>query len=186
MPRMPALPRANRVIGRQRLPRSATGVISLVELMTVVLIISILFLAAVPTYQQIQRKARATAIANDLRVFGAVFQAYAHERGSWPAEAAAGVLPTGLDTRDLQVDVWTRPTPMGGKFDWESNQTHPGGTSPGGRWRAAIAINTTPDSAFVVDADLMETIDEALDDGDLSTGNFRAGFGDCPLFILEP
>jgi type II secretory pathway pseudopilin PulG len=183
---MSAPQRPTRLIGRQRLPRSVAGVISLVELMVVVLILSILFLAAVPTYQQIQRKARATAIANDFRVFGAVFQAYAHERGSWPAEATAGVVPTGLNTQDIQVDVWTRSTPMGGKFDWENNQTHPGGTSPGGRWRAAIAINATAESSLIVDADLMETIDEALDDGDLTTGNFRTGFGDCPLYILEP
>lgn len=183
---MSAPSRPARLIGRQRLPRSAVGVISLVELMTVILIISILFVAAVPTYQQIQRKARATAIANNFRVFGAVFQAYAHERGSWPPESAAGLVPVGLTAQDIQIDAWTNPTPMGGQFDWESNQVHPGGTSPGGRWRAAIAINSTGVSPMLIDADLMETIDEALDDGDLTTGNFRAGFGDCPLYILEP
>jgi type II secretory pathway pseudopilin PulG len=183
---MRVLIRPDRLIGRQRLPRSAGGVISLVELMTVVLIISILFLAAVPTYQRIQRKARATAIVNDFRVFGAVFQAYAHEKGAWPPEAPAGVVPAGISGQDIQTDVWTKPTPMGGKFDWEYDQVHPGGTSPGGRWRAALAINSTPDSAMLVDADLLEAIDEALDDGNLTTGNFRLGFGDCPLFILEP
>jgi len=178
--------RSSRLIGPQRLPRSAAGVVSLVELLTVVLIISILFMLAVPTYQRIQRKARATAIVNNFRVFGAVFQAYAHEKGTWPAEVAAGIMPAGIDSEDLQVSNWTRPTPIGGKFDWEYNQTHPGGTSPGGRWRAAIAINSTPDSPLLIDADLFETIDEALDDGDLTTGNFRLGYGDCPLFILEP
>lgn len=178
--------RPTRLIGRQRLPRSAAGVVSLVELMTVVLIISILFLMAVPTYQRIQRKARATAIVNDFRVFGAVFQAYAHEKGSWPAESAAGVVPTGVDAQDISIDVWTRKTAIGGKFDWDFNQAHPGGTSPGGRWRAALAINATADSGLLIDADLFEEIDEALDDGNLTTGNFRLGFGDCPLFILEP
>lgn len=183
---MPVPTRPPRLLGRQRLPRSASGVVSLVELMTVVLIISILFLAAVPTYQRIQRKARATAIVNDFRVFGAVFQAYAHERGSWPAETAAGVLPAGLNEQDIQVDTWVRPTAIGGKFDWEYDQTHPGGTSPGGKWRAAIGISATADSALLIDADLYEAIDEALDDGNLESGNFRLGFGDIPLFILEP
>lgn len=183
---MPTPHRSTRLIGRQRLPRSAGGVISLVEMMIVILIVSILFVLAVPTYQLIQRKARAAAIANDFRVFGSVFQSYAHESGSWPAESAAGVVPVGLGAQDIQIQAWTRPTPMGGKFDWENNQTHPGGTSPGGRWRAAIAINATEDSALLIDADLLEAIDDALDDGDLATGNFRTGFGDCPLFILEP
>ena len=183
---MTASQRPTRLIGRQRLPRSAAGVISLVELLVVVLIISVLFLMAVPTYQRIQRKARATAIVNDFRVFGAVFQAYAHEKGSWPAESAAGIVPTGVDAQDISTDVWTRKTPIGGKFDWDYNQVHPGGTSPGGRWRAALAINATGDSGLLIDADLFEEIDEALDDGNLTTGNFRLGFGDCPLFILEP
>lgn len=183
---MPVLHRPTRLIGRQRLPRSAAGVISMVELLVVVLIIGILFVMAVPTYQRIQRKARAATIINDFRVFGAVFQAYAHEKGSWPVEAAAGVVPTGLGSEDLQTDNWSGVTNIGGKFDWENNQTHPGGTSPGGRWRAALAINSAPGATLIVDADLFEEIDEALDDGDLATGNFRLGFGDCPLFILEP
>lgn len=179
-------PSPNRLLGRQRIPRSASGVMSLVELMTVVLIISILFMTMVPTYQRIQRRARASAIVNDLRVFGAVFQGYAHEKGAWPAESPAGVVPTGITSQDLQTDVWSKPTPMGGKFDWEYNQVHPGGTSPGGRWRAALAINATSDAPLLVDADLMTDIDDIIDDGNLESGNFRKGFGDCPLLIIEP
>jgi len=181
----PAL-RASRLIGRQSIPRSTAGVMSLVELMVVVLIISMLFLAAVPAYQRIQRKARAAAIVNDFRVFGAVFQAYAHEKGSWPAESAAGVLPTGITSADLQTDTWANSTPMGGHWDWEYNQVHPGGTSPGGRWHAAIAITGTSDAPLNLDTDLMQEIDDDLDDGDLDNGNFRKGFGDCPLLIIEP
>jgi type II secretory pathway pseudopilin PulG len=178
-------PRTSRQIGRQRLPRSTAG-LSLVELMIVVLIISLLFLAAVPAYQRIQRKARAAALINDFRVFGTVFQAYAHEKGSWPPESPAGVVPPGITDNDLQINAWTKPTAMGGQFDWENNQAHPGGTSPGGRWRAALAITGTMTSPLVIDATMMKEIDEALDDGDLETGNFRKGFGDCPLLIIEP
>jgi prepilin-type N-terminal cleavage/methylation domain-containing protein len=171
---------ASRLPGRQRIPRSAAG-LTLVELMIVILIISILFVAAVPAYQRIQRKARAAALANDFRVFGTVFQAYAHEKGTWPAEAAAGVVPAGITAQDLQIAVWTNQTPMGGQWDWELDQVHPGGTSPGGRWHAALAITGSN-----VDADLMQEIDDALDDGDLNTGNFRKGTLDCPILIIEP
>ena len=159
---------------------------SLVELMIVVLIISLLFLAAIPTYQMIQRKARSAALANDFRVFGAVFQAYAHEKGTWPAESPSGIVPPGITSSDLQTDAWTKTTAMGGHFDWENNQSHPGGTSPGGRWRAALAITGTPTAPLMIDAALMRDIDESLDDGDLETGNFRKGFGDCPILIIEP
>jgi prepilin-type N-terminal cleavage/methylation domain-containing protein len=179
-------PRSRCLPGRQRFPRPATRAFSLVELMIAVLIISLLFLMAVPAYQRIQRKARATTIINDFRVFGNALQAYAHEKGTWPPEAAAGVIPAGFTSQDIQTNKWDTKTPMGGKFDWEYNQVHPGGTSPGGKWHAAIAISSTADAPLLVDADLMQEIDDAFDDGDLTTGSFRKGFGDCPLFILEP
>lgn len=183
---MTELSRPSRLIGRQRLPRAGLRAFSIVELMVAVLIISMLFAAAIPAYQRIQRKARAASIVNDFRVFGAAFQAFAHEKGTWPAEAAPGVVPTGVNQQELQAQAWSRPTPMGGKFDWENNQIHPGGTSPGGKWRAALAINGTSEAPLLIDADLMEEIDSSLDDGNLDTGMFRRGFGDCPLFILEP
>ncbi len=178
--------RPSRLLGRQRFPRLATRAFSLVELMIALLILSLLFFMAVPTYQRYQRKARATRIANDFKVFGAAFQTYAHEKGSWPSEALPGVVPTGFTSQDIQTETWAKATPMGGKFDWENNQIHPGGTSPGGKWRAALAITGTTDAPLIIDADLMQEIDMTLDDGDLDAGNFRKGFGDCPLLIIEP
>ena len=175
----------DRMLARRDIPRS-TSAVSLVELMVVVTILSMMFMTAVPTYQQIQRKARASAIVNNFRVFAAVFQSYAHEKATWPPESAPGALPAGITTQDLQIDAWSHATPMGGQFDWENNQVHPGGTSPGGRWRAAIAITSTATAPLLIDADLMQLIDEELDDGNLETGSFRRGFGDCPLYIIEP
>src|SRR5258708_3970631 len=80
----------NRLLGRRDIPRSTAGV-GLVELMVVVTIISMIMLAAIPSYTRIQRKARAAAVANNFRVFAAVFQAHVHETGSWPPATAAGV-----------------------------------------------------------------------------------------------
>jgi len=158
---------------------------SLIELMVAVTILSFLFLLAVPTYQRLQRKAKTAAVANDLRTFATAFQGHAHEAGNWPPEAAAGVVPTGMTAEELKFDDWLHPTPMGGKFDWENNQVHPGGTSPGGRWRAAITITPTADSPMTIDTDLMLDIDRAIDDGDLDNGIFRRGFGGYPIFIIE-
>ena len=176
---------SNRLLGRRDIPRSTAGV-GLIELMVVVTIISMLMLAAVPAYNRIQRKARASAIVNDFRVFAAAFQAHAHETGSWPAESAAGIVPAGVNTTEINFQAFTRITPMGGHFDWDFNQVHPGGTSPGGRWRAALGINSTATSAVALDAELLKEIDSALDDGDLTSGSFRLGGDGGPLFILEP
>jgi type II secretory pathway pseudopilin PulG len=182
---MRARSNSNRLLGRRDIPRSTAGV-GLVELMVVVTIISMIMLAGVPTYNRIQRKARASTVVNDFRVFAAVFQARAHETGSWPAEAAVGDVPTGMSNEELKAEAWQKVTPMGGQFDWDFNQVHPGGTSPGGRWRAALGINSSGTSTVILDVELMEEIDRALDDGDLNTGSFRLGGDGGPLFILEP
>lgn len=165
---------------RQYLPRSCRGV-GLAELMVVVTIISFLMMIAVPSYQRIRHKARASALVNDFRVFAAVFQAHAHERGAWPAEVAAGVVPSETGNEELKAGSWTRPSPIGGKFDWEYNQIH-----DGTRYRAAIALADTSDAPLMIDLDLFRIMDADLDDGALETGNFRLGENLCPLLILEP
>lgn len=181
---MRALPDSRRLLGRRSIPRSAAGV-GLVELMVVVLIISMLMAMAVPSYQRVQRKAKAGALVNDFRVFSSVFLSSAHEKGSWPPEASGGVVPTGITAQEIKVESWTSPTPTGGKWDWEYMQVHPGGTSPGGRWRAAIAITDSAESALIVDQELFLLIDQAVDDGNLTTGNFRLGTDNCPILVLE-
>lgn len=160
-------------------PRSNKG-FSLIELMVALTILSMLFLLAVPTYQRIQRKAKAAAIANDLRVFATVFQAHAHEAGAWPLDASGpGVVPDGMTPEEIKFDDWTHKTPMGGKFDWEPSLTY-----SGVKYSAVIAITATSDAPLILDDDLLLDIDQALDDGNLSTGMFRLGEGQ-PLFIIE-
>jgi type II secretory pathway pseudopilin PulG len=149
--------------------------------MVVVLIISMLMAVAVPSYQRVRQKAKAAALVNDLRVFAAVFQAYAHENGVWPVETPAGIVPAGITSQELKVDVWTHVTPNGGKFDWEYNQIH-----NGIKYRAALAITDGDELPLVVDMEMFHQMDLALDDGNLNTGSFRLGDGNCPLYILEP
>jgi type II secretory pathway pseudopilin PulG len=148
--------------------------------MVTVTILSMLILVAVPAYQKIQRKARTAAIVTDLRVFATAFQAHAHDAGSWPPETPAGVVPAGMTGDELKADVWLRPTPIGGNFDWENNQLY-----YGIHYRAIIAITDTPAAPMLVDLDQLLDIDRAIDDGDLSTGNFRLGFGNGAIFIIE-
>ena len=181
---MRASPDSRRLLGRRSIPRSAAGV-GLVELMVVVLIISMLMAMAVPSYQRVKKRAKAGALVNDFRVFSGVLQSYAHENGAWPAESPSGVVPTGITSDQLHVVTWTTPTPTGGTFDWDYLQVHPGGTSPGGTWRAAITISDNPGSALLVDLELFRMMDELIDDGNLNTGNFRLGNNNCPVYILE-
>lgn len=173
-------PHPSRQIGRQAVPRSTAGV-SLVELMVVVTIISMLMAVAMPSYQRVQRKARAASLINDFRVFTAVLQARTHEAGSWPEETAAGVVPDMITKDDIQLMSWTKPPAIGGQFDWENNQIH-----NGVRYRAALALVDTGVNPLAPDLALYQEIDTALDDGNLTVGSFRLGQDNCLLFIIEP
>ena len=159
--------------------RAAQAGFSLVELMVVVLIISLLAAVAVPAFARIQRKAKTAALVNDLRVFAAAFDAYAQETGAWPPEAAVSVLPPLMNGR-ISTAAWSRITPIGGKYNWEYNRRH-----AGVRYRASLAVGAAIGAPFVVDAAQMLDIDRAIDDGELTTGNFISGTGAVPVFVIS-
>jgi prepilin-type N-terminal cleavage/methylation domain-containing protein len=162
--------------------RRRVAAFTLVEVMMVVAIISLLAALALPFWQQIQRRSKSAVIANDFRVFAAAFSAYSQETGNWPADSAAGVLPAVMNQR-IPARAFTRVTPMGGKYNWESNQTH-----FGTRYRAAISISAATGAPLTLDVNQLLDLERAIDggkDADLLGGNFRIGTGLVPLFIIE-
>lgn len=148
--------------------------------MVVVTIISLLAALAIPALTKVKQKSIATAVANDLRVFAAALDAYATENGRWPAEADPGVFPTEMATR-IKEASWTTATRIGGQYNWDADQMH-----QGTRYKAAIAITGTATSALIEDVDLWEAVDRAIDDGVLTTGSFRIGSDNEPVFIISP
>lgn len=172
-----------RVPGRSpAVRRRAAGAagFTLVEIMVVVTIISLLAALAVPAIGKVKQKATAAAVGNDLRVFAAALEAYAHEQGGWPAEVDAGVFPPEMATRIKEAN-WVQPTRIGGQYNWDLDQMH-----QGTRYKAAIAISSTGSSSLIEDVDLWEAIDRAIDDGVLTTGIFRVGADNEPVFIVSP
>lgn len=167
------------VNGGRQTGGGAAAAFSLVEIMMVVAIISLLASLAVPSAKRYQLNSRATVIASDLRTFAGVFEAYAQENGSFPAESAPGEVPAGMADR-LGVTDWQRVTPLGGQYNWENNQQH-GGV----RYRAAICISETSAAPLEVNADMLLAIDKIIDDGDLTTGSFRTGVNNDALYIIQ-
>jgi type II secretory pathway pseudopilin PulG len=150
--------------------------------MVVVVIISMLAAVSVPAFQRIQRKAKATTIANDFRVFGAAFDTYAQETGTWPVEVAAGAFPAVMAQR-IKSTAWLRKTPMGGQYNWEYNQFNLFGT-----YRAAIAISATPSAPLPLDVNMLYDLEHMIDSPttlDWSNGSFGLGTGIVPLFIIQ-
>ncbi len=153
---------------------------TLVELSVVVLLISVLAALAVPALKKINLEARSVAVANDLRVFSGAFQNYAHERGDWPpGNVAPGTFPAGMEGY-LGPTAWQRVTPIGGLYTWDPNSMQ-----QGERYRAVIVIASASGHSVTTDLAQLLDLDRRVDDGDLATGNFRLGFRNYPVFVLE-
>ena len=179
--------RPPRPVGFSSAARPRAG-FSLVEIMMVVLIISVLAMLAVPGVAHLQRKANASVVVNDFRVFGSAFETYAQEMGQWPPECAAGVFPAGMDNRINKVQ-WLRTTPIGGQYNWEYSQLALGAPAP---LQAAIAISATASAPLTFNLNQLTDLEQAIDGNNslsmatVTTGTFRLGTGANPLFVIAP
>jgi prepilin-type N-terminal cleavage/methylation domain-containing protein len=160
--------------------RPANAAFSLLELSVVVTIISILVAIAVPTAKNLIFRSRSSAAQNDLRVFAAAFQAYAHEKGDWPeGDGTPGAIPPGMEAY-LNSTAWRHPTPIGGNYTWDPNSTQ-----QGARYRAVIGIYSTDKNPVTSDRNQLLDLDRAADDGNLAAGNLLLGYRNYPIFLLE-
>jgi len=126
------------------------------------------------------RHHRAQKVAADLRSFANLFQGYANDHGDWPSgDGIPAVIPPGLEAKLAATD-WKKITPIGGNYTWD-----PSGLHQGSRIRAAIVIASVEDSRVTTDRSQLVEIDRAIDDGDLSTGNFLLGYRNYPMLVLE-
>lgn len=169
-----------RRLGRFSPQRRGDAAFSLLELSIVIFIISVLAAVAVPVFKRLTIDARTSAIENDLRVFSGAFQAYAQEHGDWPpGDTGPGEFPPAMAT-SLGRSNWTRVTPIGGRYTWAPNSVH-----QGERYHAAIVISAVEGQPVTAERRQLEAIDRAIDDGSLDTGNFRLGFRNFPVFVIE-
>jgi prepilin-type N-terminal cleavage/methylation domain-containing protein len=155
-----------------------SGGFTLVELMVVIAIIGILAAIAVPNYMRYRKKAEIAEIASNLKNFKTGFIAFAIEEGDFPDDChtdygpyglpdkIGGVTVTGIEDY-IMVHEWVTPTVLGGRYNWEGPDgywtNYPHGT---GYFGISIDGGTAPLKDF-------RFLDALLDDGDLSTGNFR-------------
>ncbi len=144
---------------------------TLVEIMIVVLIIGILAAMAYPAFIQVVTHSQATRVGNDFRTFSGIFQTYALDNGTYPADASPGVVPIGMDGY-FKSGNWTETTPIGGHYDWVN-------TSSSSDISTAIAI-----SGYTSGDDPVLKLDELLDDGDLSTGSITKS-GSILAYMVE-
>ena len=145
---------------------------TLIEILIVVVILGLLASIVLPQFRDVTEEARRTAFVNGAQIMVAAAKRYELDYGEYP-DAASGALPDGFGDY-IQSVTWERDTPIGGQ--WQSR-------APVGSVAAAIGVRYMggdPD----YDPALMQTIDEVVDDGDLTTGAFRAFGGRRYFFVV--
>jgi prepilin-type N-terminal cleavage/methylation domain-containing protein len=142
---------------------------TLVEIMIVVAIIGILAALGFPAMYEAGNRTRARRLARDIQTAGHAFIQYAMENGQYPADRTPAQMPAGMSGY-LWNFPWAENTAVGGHWDWDYQQF---GT------KAAVSVHM-PDW----NDDRMQRVDAVVDDGNLSTGQFRKRAGGY-MYVLE-
>ena len=148
---------------------------TLVEVMLTVMIIGMLAVVMIPAIKSSMRGRDNAECARKLRVAVEAFELYAAETGGYPPDQA---VPSETTVPEMaayyfpyfKIDWWADATPLGGRWDWDV-----------GYHGYAFSVSIwKPD----VSEEQMTDLDRLIDDGDLTTGNFRRQ-GTQYHYILE-
>lgn len=144
---------------------------TLVEIMIVVMLISMLAVMAIPSYVRARAISTGVRVANDLRVFGQAFAVYAIENGNYPADSHE-TLPSAPGINDyIEESKFNEVTAIGGRYNWEGPDSYP-----------YAGVSVSGSSISVAE---LEKIDAVVDDGDLSSGDFRRPSNGRYTYIIE-
>jgi len=132
---------------------------TLLELMIAIAIIGGLAAIAIPNYIRYLKKARISRMVSTLKNFEKGFINYAIDVGDFPNDSDIVLPDMPTMGRYINPLEWEKPTPLGGRYNWEGPDNHP---------YAGISVieATAPQEDF-------RLLDSMFDDGDLSTGKFR-------------
>ena len=144
---------------------------TLTEIMIVVAVIGLLASIAAPSFVHARRMGQGVRVANDLRVFGQGFAMYAMDHGLYPPDNHEA-LPSapGLD-KYINEAKFNAETAFGGRYNWEGPDSYP---------YAGVSVSSTP-----ILEEHLTAIDAAVDDGDLSTGNYIVPGNGRFTYIIE-
>lgn len=137
--------------------------------MIVTSIVGLLASLAIPSMKTAGTQSRSARVAREIKTSGHAFVQYAFDQGEYPADKFPSQMANGM-TEYLQGFPWGEETVIGGQWDWDYEVFG---------IHAGVSIN-----APKWGDDLMQEIDAMIDDGNLSSGQFRKRPGGY-IYILE-
>lgn len=93
---------------------------TLVEIMIVVAIIALLAAIATPSLRNARKNTQNSAFINDLRVIESAINIYITRNQAYPADVNEKIIPPELAPYLKNMD-WSKPTPIGGYWDYDYN-----------------------------------------------------------------
>ncbi len=131
---------------------------TLVEMMIAVSIIALLTSIAIPAYNynSVNLKSQNASLLNDYRTHAEALIRSAMERGDYTSFDGSGPIPSSISG---YLPYTVLNSPVGGHWNWDHTD-----------WGITAGISLSNAS---IGTQRMSSIDEQLDDGDLSTGAFR-------------
>lgn len=142
--------------------RSRKG-FTLVEIMIVVVIIGLLMTMITSAFKIVRAASQNAATISDLRIFAGIFDTYAMENGSFPADEAAGSAPPAVEEYFPGGDPsqFSKRPPIGGAYKWDY-------FGMGNEIEASVSVRGTS-----VEADQLLALDKKSDDGIATSGTTR-------------
>jgi type II secretory pathway pseudopilin PulG len=134
--------------------------------MIAVVIIGLLAALAIPSFQRVQQRSQISRFASDLRTFSQGLETLMLELGTLPGDPSSGTLSGGhAQLSDyISAGKFAQPTSLGGVWDIDSGDF-------GVRCVVGVDLGGAPDAIQLAN---LTAVDALIDDGDLTTGSFRA------------
>jgi len=145
---------------------------TLAEMMIAVVLIGLLAALLIPAFLAALSSRDNTVCSRKLLSVVQAFELHAAERGFYPAGSAPGVIPPEMADYYFpyfKIDWWVDPTELGGFWAWDA----------GSPFRVSVSISAPSKSV-----QQLTDFDRLIDDGDLTSGNFRQ-VGSRYHYIIE-
>lgn len=200
--RIPAVGRARHIMELSHPPRLATRLASprrrlrgfgLLELGLALLAIGLMGYIVVGEVRKWQQRGDRARFVTELRSLAAAFSTYRTLQGDWPpATNPEARMPRGMEAA-LANTPWLSGPAIGGSYDWVpparlkvenvDAAKEPVKLPPAAGRIAVTAFS--PDAPLTLTPEDLRSIDREIDDGNLTTGLFRAGFNGWPTYTVE-